>query len=60
MSKTSMAEARKAAEIALSTAGDTEVDYEQQELQMIDHKWYYGWGYYTVTDSSKKVVDKGK
>ncbi len=55
-----MAEARKAMEEMFSTLGDTEIDYELEELQMIDHKWSYGWGYYTITDSSKKVVDKGK
>ncbi len=55
-----MAEARKVTEEMFSTLGDTEVDYELEELQMIDHKWSYGWGYYTITDSSKKVVDKGK
>ncbi len=55
-----MAEVRKALEEKLSALGDIEVDYGLEELHMIDHKWGYRWGYYTITDSSKKVVDKGK
>ncbi len=47
-------------ESLFSILGDTEIDYELQELKVINYKWAYVWGTYTITDRNQQVVDKGK
>lgn len=55
-----MAELVKAVNELLDTFDNTEVDYELEEVELITERWGYGWGYYTITDENKSVVDKGK
>ncbi len=55
-----MAETKEAMEEWFKTLGDTEIDYELGEVKLIDLKWGYGWGYYTITGKNNELVDKGK